>query len=204
MDNGDETFTLDLSKLPVSDPMLLIPEGLPVSCLILNGCKEVSDISPLAGLPLHRLDIAGTRVSNLRPLVKSPLEYLNARNCPIKDLSPLHGRPLTSLVIDGTEVRDLAPLKGALLKWLSANNTLIEKLDALEKTPSSALHIYNCPRLRHITVLGTLPLEELDLGECPQIADFSPLLKCPNLQNLIIPKNCRDMQSAAAFQSSKN
>ena len=92
-------------------------------------------------------------------------------------------------------MHDLAPLKGAPLKFLCLDGTAIEKLDALAGMPLSVLRISHCRQLRDITVLGTLPIEELDAGGCEQVADFSPLLKCPNLQNLIISRNCRDLES---------
>ncbi len=189
-DNGDGTFTVDLSKLPVSDFSMLA--GLPVSFLNLEGCP-VSDLSPLTGLPLHTLHIARTQVSDLRPLANSPLETLDIRFCPIEDLRPLRGRPLTFLEMSGTKVRDLAPLQGTPLKVLCAGSS-IETLDALAGMPLAILRISSA-QVRDITVLGTLPIEELDLSDCPEIADLSPLLKCAKLERLVIPGNCRDLES---------
>ncbi len=191
-DNGDGTFAVDLSKLPVSDLSMLA--GLPVSFLAIAECP-VSDLSPLAGLPLRKLHIMETEVADLRPLAHAPLENFDARGCPIEDLRPLQGRPLTYLDISATKVRDLSPLHGTPLKWLSVVHTPLEKLDALAGMPLTSLKVGDCPKLRDITALAGLPLEELDLSGCPSITDLSPLLKCPNLQRLLIPKDCRDLES---------
>ena len=191
-DKGDGTFSVDLSKLPISDLSMLA--GLPVSFLDLERCP-VSDLAPLAGLPLHKLHIMETQVSDLRALANAPLEGLDARGCPIEDLRPLQGRPLSQLDISATKVRDLAPLRGAPLKWLSAVHTPLESLAGLAGLPLTSLKVGDCPRLRDITVLGTLPLEELDLSGCPEITDLSPLIKCANLERLLIPKDCRDLES---------
>lgn len=57
---------------------------------------DVSDLSPLAGMPLKYLNIASNRgqLRDLRPLAGMPLERLNASSTGIADLSPLRGMPL--------------------------------------------------------------------------------------------------------------
>jgi internalin A len=55
---------------------------------------DVTDLSPLAGLPLKQLDISDTQVSDLSPLAGMPLEVLYAERTRVNDISPLTGLPL--------------------------------------------------------------------------------------------------------------
>jgi serine/threonine protein kinase/tetratricopeptide (TPR) repeat protein len=58
--------------------------------LSLLDCKGVTDLSPIAGLPLQTLTIARTNVSDLTPLSRMPLRELRLDGCArISDLKPL-------------------------------------------------------------------------------------------------------------------
>src|SRR5262249_23939102 len=59
--------------------------------------KDVSDLSPLKGIPLVSLDLADcVQVEDLTPLSRLPLRRLILSRCTkIKDLSPLQGLRLT-------------------------------------------------------------------------------------------------------------
>ena len=76
---------------------------------------QVSDISPLKGMPLTDLLIQGTRVSDLAPLRGMQLRSFTATSSPIADLSPLEGAPLSNVSISKTKITNLAPLKDAPL-----------------------------------------------------------------------------------------
>jgi Leucine-rich repeat (LRR) protein len=73
---------------------------------------DVSDLSPLKGAPLDELNIIGTEVSDLSPLEGSRLRMLWLSECPVTDITPLAKLPLESVTLAKTEVSDLSPLKG--------------------------------------------------------------------------------------------
>ena len=67
--------TVNIGDEPLSDLNLL--SKLPLESLDLNGCKEITDFSPLAGLTgLKGLYLSDTRIKDLSPLAKLPLESL--------------------------------------------------------------------------------------------------------------------------------
>ena len=77
---------------------------------------KLSDLSPLAGLPLAHLACSQSRVS---------------------DLSPLAGMPLTELCCDHTLVSDLTPLKGMhlALVWFTPTK-ITDGIDAIRRMKS--------------------------------------------------------------------
>lgn len=54
---------------------------------------QVSDLSPLVGLPLKELFMAGTLVTNLAPLAQLPLQVLCFNNTQVREVSPLLSIP---------------------------------------------------------------------------------------------------------------
>jgi Leucine-rich repeat (LRR) protein len=151
---------LDLRGSPVSDlsPLAALPK------LIALGAAEthIETLMPSArAQPLLELNVSGTRISNLHPLMGLGLTRLDLSGCPITDIDPLascldlervdlsnteiasvralHGlKRLRSLDITGTAVRDLGPA-GALpsLRYLGAKESRIENIAAL--APGSLL-----------------------------------------------------------------
>ena len=115
-----------ISNEPVSESLTnLTPlQGLPLIKLDLSG-TNVSDLSPLQGLPLEELNLSGSKVTDLAPLKGMPLKRLNLLGNAVADLSPLAGMPLESLNVDRTDVRSLTPLQGMPLKCLTVAGTQV-------------------------------------------------------------------------------
>ena len=82
------------------------------------GNSNVTNILPLAELPIEILFLMNTAVEDLTPLEKMPLKFLNIDGTKVSDLSPLSHLPLNYLAIRGTQVKDLTPLRGLALQDL--------------------------------------------------------------------------------------
>jgi hypothetical protein len=105
--------------------------GLPLIELHIQD-TNVSDLSPLEGMPLRELSCGETNVSDLSPLKGMLLEiFVAERNTQLSDLSPLRGMPLTALHVGGTNVSDLAPVELMPLKELSIWGTQVRELTRL-------------------------------------------------------------------------
>jgi len=65
----------------------------------------VSDISPLAGIPLVSLTLAGTWVINLTPLADTGLQRLHIARTRVSDLRPLKNLALTRLVFSPSRIQ---------------------------------------------------------------------------------------------------
>ncbi len=78
----------------------------------LGRVKNLSDLSVLRlGPPISKLDLSFTSVTDLAPLAKLPLQQLNLKSTPVTDLAPLRGMPLTMLGLsECSKITDLSPL----------------------------------------------------------------------------------------------
>ena len=70
-------------------------QGMPLTALLITGHSKLSNISSLKGMPLTTLDIYGCRgVSDISPLKDMKLEVLACGASSITDLTALVGMPL--------------------------------------------------------------------------------------------------------------
>jgi Leucine-rich repeat (LRR) protein len=140
--------------------------------------KDVTDLSPLKGIPLTNLDLTACEVVDLTPLARMPLTRLTLQGCrKIKDLSPLHGLRLTVLNLASSGVEDLNALRDMPLQSLSLEGTRVSNLSPLRGRLLTSLTHLNCNYSRHVADLS--PLKGMKLMElfCLQtgVSDLSPL-----------------------------
>jgi serine/threonine protein kinase/Leucine-rich repeat (LRR) protein len=88
----------------------------------------LSDLGFLRGTKLSELSLLNTRVSDLSPLQGMPLSRLQLNGGLIKDLGPLRGSKIAWLSISGCPVIDLAPLRDVPLQKLDCDRAIL--LDA--------------------------------------------------------------------------
>jgi hypothetical protein len=100
-----------------------------------------SDLTPLQGMPLTSLDLYQARgVTNLQPLQGMPLEYLNLTGLPVSDLSALKGMTsLRFLVLENMPLSDLTPLRALKLNTLKIKGTQVSDLAVLKAFPLTHL-----------------------------------------------------------------
>jgi serine/threonine protein kinase len=165
-------------------------KGMNLIGLNIAGCQRIRDLSPLEGMRLRELDMGHCLgVSDLKPLGGMPLASLAAHGCPIRDLSPLKGAPLSELRLDGCrEIRDIAPLKGMPLTLLELDYCeLISDLAPLQGMPLKTLKVGNCKNVTDLTPLKGMPLTTLAIWET-RVNDLTPLQGMP-LTYIDMPKN---------------
>jgi len=172
--------------------------------LDLSSNPELSDITPLRGLPLTKLNLAKTRVRELEPLRRMPLRFLNLSDCPVDDIGALEGMPLEELNLSNCRVKNMRPLKDAPLNTLMLPNNPVDIVGVLADLPLKKLDLSGCmiedfrplrhmplewlslwkTRLADLKPLKGLPLKWLNVGGT-RVADLSPLDGMP-LQTLVI------------------
>jgi hypothetical protein len=95
----------------------------------------ITDLSPLAGIPISVLLISGARISDLTPLRGMPLQVLFCASTLIKDLEPLRDLPLVRVYLDdcpqGLDLEPLANAKKLYSLLLPPNPRNLEKLREL-------------------------------------------------------------------------
>lgn len=161
--------------LAINDPEIrdISPlAGLRIHKLDLYQCS-VSDLTPLAGLPLVALALDRTKVTDLRPLAGMPLEYLSLSETEVTDLTPLAGCPLKQLNLVRTKVTNLAPLARCPLETLWLNDTPVKDLSPLRNVPLVSLTIAGT-LVEDLSPLKGMPLKRLHIARS-QVKDLTPL-----------------------------
>ena len=93
--------------------------GMPLKWLDLYRAPKVTDVSPLKGLPLEYLNLTGVPLSEVSLVADlKSLWRLILEEMPVADLTPLRDLDIIDLNIMGTRVTDLTPIKGLPLKRL--------------------------------------------------------------------------------------
>ncbi len=151
--------------------------GLPIIRLNISG-TAVTDLGPLKGLPLRSIDASGCPITSLEALAGAPLVNANFERCPIESIAPLRGAPLTEINLCQTRVRSLDALAGAPLKKILADRAAIESLDPLVGMPLEELSVQENRKITSIQALAGMPLRRLILADTV-ITDIKPLAGLP-------------------------
>jgi hypothetical protein len=161
---------------------------------------KLSDLSPLKGLTISRLDCSSTQISDLSPLADLPLTFLAVNHNPVSDLSPLTRMPLESLGIAETKVADLSPLKGMKIKVLGAQLLPVTDLSPLAGMPLTGLDLYHTVGVTSLEPLRGMPLEGLNLQDVP-VSDLSPLAGMTTLRTLqLVATKVSDLSPLAGLK----
>ena len=188
--NDDETLNVDLSRVP--QPGIHKLAGAPVVAINLDDTK-IFDITPLKGFQLRRLSVNRTGVINLEPIADMPLRFLSIEGSRVTDLSPLAKMPLETLRMADTRVSDLTPLADKKLDDLVlANCKNIRDITPLHGLPLQRLDLSRTA-IRDLTPLAGSSIRELNLQGCADLTDLRPLRDMPQLEAVIIPAQCKDI-----------
>ncbi len=141
----------------------------------------ISDLSPLAGIPLTSLSCWGNRITDLEPLRGMPLVNLNCAANPIRSLAPLRDLPLLSLRCEHCEITTLEPLRETKLTVLNcAENRLKDELEPLRGVPLTWLACMKTG-IKGLAPVRGMPLERL-FCDANEIADLEPLRGLPLIE----------------------
>lgn len=164
-------------------------QGLPLTRLSIYSTK-VSDLSPLAGCTtLVKFDGSHTPIASISPLAScTQLTELDLNWTKVQDISSLSGLVhLQTLYLKNSEVADISVLGGLPeLTELDLNWTKVEDISPLSgHTQLRKLHL-RFSEVADISMLsGLSELSEIDLT-WTNVQDFSPLLSCPKLAKLMV------------------
>ena len=96
--------------------------GMPLVFLHIHNNFGVCDLRPLRGMALEQLTLVDTRVESLTPLAGSPLRLLDVSGCPIADLRPVATlSELETFRCIGCPIRTYEPLAGGPIVHLWAD-----------------------------------------------------------------------------------
>jgi Leucine-rich repeat (LRR) protein len=145
----------------------------------LSGAADFADVTLLAGLPIRRLYLAHTAVSNIAGLREMELTTLDLSDTAVSDLAPLQGMPLEHLKLaDCVNVTDIWPLQGMELQTLSIRGTQVDNISALKGMPIEEIDLA-CTPVRSIEALRDMPIRGGISLARTKVADLRPLKDMP-------------------------
>jgi len=211
----DGRLALDLSDTKVIDLSPLA--GAPLAVLNVSASKdqsELSDLSPLRGLELVELNISKTSVANLGPLREmrtlekleitgskvtdlSALDALRLKNlafrdCAISDLTPIRKMPIEEINLRGTRVADLSPLIGMPIKSIDLSMAPVLDFSALAQLPLEKCYLQR-NRITDLSVLRGKALKELTLWASIEARNYAVLSDIKTLELLLLPSEYRSL-----------
>lgn len=119
---------------------------------------NLTDLSPLAGLPLKYLTLHDqTHLKNLSPLKGCPLVHLDVRRTAVDSLADVPGEWLEELAITGSRVSDLSAIaRFPRLRRIECNGCPLASLEPLAGTGVKAL-LADVRTARDLDVLKRMP-----------------------------------------------
>lgn len=163
--------------------------------------QEISDLTPLEGLPLRRVYLCDNQIADLSPLAACPdIETLYVGTNPIADLAPLAGlKGLQELNLDNIvfnwQVDSFSPLAELPLRVLSVGNILpadgswpvlggLEELERLwlwDPPDEAVAALADCEALRHLHLGNYRHTDLTGLPVMPALEDLSTYSRLPSL-----------------------
>ncbi|MBL9117629.1 MAG: protein kinase [Verrucomicrobiaceae bacterium] len=148
---------------------------------------------------LLELDLKGTKITDLSPLVEMRLGKLVLTACTdITDFTPLREmRSLTYLDLDATGISDLTfvrdlPLQDLLIGWSSVSD-----LSPLRGMKLKTLNLFGARRVADLSPLAGMPLKTF-LASSLSTSDFTPLRGAPLEACAISRSDVRDLSFLVA------
>ncbi len=186
--DSDGTWTVTVGVMEFHD--LSVFKRANISYLNLNQ-TSVTDLAPLADLPLKYLYLDRTPVSDLTPLGGIPLKMLSLRETQVTDLTALRRAPLCSaleaLWLYRTHVVDFSPVAACTkLTVFDATDTRLRDLEPVRGRQLREAY-FATTQVRDLSILAGMPLTTVYFDN-NDVTDVTPLLKCPTLTTIILPR----------------
>ncbi|MBM6830052.1 leucine-rich repeat domain-containing protein [Anaerotignum lactatifermentans] len=128
--------------------------------------QQISDISPLAELPLEYLSLTGNQISDLRPLAgQTELRVLDLGENPVRSVEVLSQlTALREVILEASGITSLKELEGSSIQSLNVRGTWVTDFSPLESCPNlTCLIIGELPSGAAETLAGLTGLMELRL-----------------------------------------
>ncbi len=150
------------------------------------GYQQISDLSPLAQLPIEYLSLTGNEVSDLGPLTGlTELQVLDLGQNPVRATEVLAELPaLREVTLEATGITSVEVFRWSELQSLNVRTTWVTDYTPLEECPNlTRLITGSMPEGAAKTLAGLTGLEELRLYSTPQM-DLSLFQRLQRLQKV--------------------
>ncbi len=185
-ENAHDLYTVETPHGEIDDRDLeLLSRCTNLRVLVLD-YQQISDLSPLAKLPLEYLSLTGNQVSDLSPLAgMTGLQVLDLGENPVHSAQALSGLPgLREVTLEATGITSVEAFRGSGIRALNVRTTWVGDYTPLETCPElTRLVTGSMPEGAAETLAGLTGLEELRLYSTPGL-DLTLLAGFQNLQAL--------------------
>lgn len=167
------------------EDLALLEECVNLKVLILD-YQQISDLSPLAQLPLEYLSLTGNQVSDLSPLAgQTELRVLDLGENPVRSVEVLAQlTALQEVTLEATGITSVEVFAGSGIQSLNARGTWITDFSPLESCPDlTRLIVGELPSGAAETLAGLTGLVELRLYSTQDV-DLSHFAGFQTLQDL--------------------
>lgn len=167
------------------EDLALLEECVNLKVLILD-YQQISDLSPLAELPLEYLSLTGNQVSDLSPLAgQTELRVLDLGENPVRSVEVLAQlTALQEVTLEATGITSVEVFEGSGIQSLNARGTWITDFSPLESCPDlTRLIVGELPSGAAETLAGLTGLVELRLYSTQEV-DLSHFAGFQTLQDL--------------------
>ena len=141
---------------------------------------ELTNISPLSGLPITELNLAFTNIFDIKPLLGMPLKKVHLPNKKLTGLDVIRGMRISELHLHGKPKQDFnfintLPEIKLHLHLYEFDDTEDFRLQFLKLVPMQRLHLYlHGDYSSNLTIFISTPLTHLSLVDS-MVTDISPL-----------------------------
>ena len=167
------------------DDLELLAQCTNLRVLILD-YQQISDVSPLAELPLEYLSLTGNQVSDLSPLAgQTELRVLDLGENPVRSVEVLAQlTALQEVTLEATGITSVEVFEGSGIQSLNARSTWVTDFSPLESCPDlTRLIVGELPSGAVETLAGLTGLVELRLYSTQEV-DLSHFVGFQKLQDL--------------------
>ena len=184
--SAHDLYAVETPHGDISDQDLaLLAQCTNLRVLVLD-YQQITDLSPLTGLPLEYLSITGNEVSDLSPLTNcQKLQTVDVGENPVRSADVLAQLlNLRDVGLEATSVTSVAAFAGSNIQFLNVRTTWVTDYTPLEDCPQlTRLITGSMPDGAAETLSGLTGLEELRLYSTPSL-DLTLLAGFQNLQEV--------------------
>lgn len=181
-----DRYAVEITYGDISDGALeLLAQCSNLRVLILD-YQQITDLSPLADLPLEYLSLTGNQISDLSPLTgQTELRVLDLGENPVRSVEVLAGlTALQEVTLEATGITSVEAFEGNSIQSLNVHGTWVTDFSPLESCPSlSRLIVGELPSGAVETLAGLTGLAELRLYSTQEV-DLSLFAGFQKLQDL--------------------
>lgn len=178
--SGIKLELLDLSRTAITD-LSPLSDAPPDTLIVAN--TQVEDLGPVSGGKFQNLDVSYTQVKSPRFSAQFRAVKLNLEGSRITDVRSLAGLTIEWLDLSNTPIKDISPLEYNALKGLDISNTDVDSLISVERMPLVFLDI-RMTRVRDLEPIENLPIESLRLSPQRILRGLDVVKRMPQLKQV--------------------